>query len=29
MDISIAMTFRTGNGSFGGWSHSVWVICNT
>src|SRR5674476_581455 len=25
MDISIAMTFRTGNGSCGGWSYSVWV----
>ena len=29
MDISIAMTFRTGNGSCGGWSYSVWVLCNT
>jgi len=27
MDISIAMTFRTGNGSCGGWSYSVWVLC--
>ena len=26
MDISIAMTFRTGNGSCGGWSYSVWVL---
>jgi hypothetical protein len=29
MDISIAMTFRTGNGSCGGWSYSVWVLCST